>query len=220
MNLNEIIEWDVYNWARALPFWQKKSKLNLANAHALEIGARNGGLSLWMSSICKDVICSDVSDANDKCLALHKKYNVKNINYLKLDALHDKLPQKLDLVVSKSTLSFFDEEKISKVIDNIYESLNEGGEYWFVENLAASPVHSFFRKKFTPWASRWNYLRTQDLPIKFKKFSNLQFKTFGVAGLFGRNNLQRNILGRVDKHLLEHILPENCRYVVVAVARK
>ena len=30
-----IMEWDIVNWARSLPFWQKKTKLKLAGKFCL-----------------------------------------------------------------------------------------------------------------------------------------------------------------------------------------
>ena len=43
----DIIEWDVVNWSKALTFWEKYSKPITGGSKVLEIGSRNGGLSLY-----------------------------------------------------------------------------------------------------------------------------------------------------------------------------
>jgi len=44
--LIDIFEWDVENWSKSILFWESNSTNLFPNFKALEIGARNGGLSL------------------------------------------------------------------------------------------------------------------------------------------------------------------------------
>jgi nucleoside-diphosphate-sugar epimerase len=44
----DFIEWDVRNWSVALDFWLAHTTQNFSTCSALELGSRNGGLSLWM----------------------------------------------------------------------------------------------------------------------------------------------------------------------------
>jgi len=44
--LQDAFGWDVNNWSRALPFWEKHIDFSdLENSKALEIGCRFGGLA-------------------------------------------------------------------------------------------------------------------------------------------------------------------------------
>ena len=43
------IGWDVRNWSRAIPLWQRQIDIRRPR-NALAIGERGGGLSLWLAS--------------------------------------------------------------------------------------------------------------------------------------------------------------------------
>ncbi len=215
-----IMEWDVVNWSRALPFWQAKTKLDLSKSKCLEIGARNGGLSLWLSQICKSVIYSDIDLPTEKCKELHAHYNPKNIEYKVVNAtLPIELPTQ-DLIVTKSILGVQEGDVSKTIIANIYNNLRDGGEYWFVENLEGSWLHQILRKKFVPWGNRWTYLKVEEIQSTFAQFKEVDYQTLGFLGALGRSNRQRNILGTLDKLFLDKFFPQNMHYVIVGVARK
>lgn len=215
-----IMEWDVVNWSRALPFWLKNTKLDLPNASCLEIGARNGGLSLWLANLCKEITYSDVGVPTQKCVDLHAQYKPQNIKYEIVDATKPiKVGQK-NLIVTKSILGILDQDMSSNIIKNIYSALDNGGEYWFVENLNGSWMHQMLRKIFVPWGNRWTYLEVQELKKTFSQFKEVEFITFGFLGTFGRNNFQRNLLGYMDKFFFDKLVPQRMHYIVVGVARK
>ena len=192
MNLKkatDIFEWDVVNWSRAADFWMQNSELNLKKSKALEIGARGGGLSVLLAENCQSVICSDLNGPTPQAKPLHAKYNIKNISYAELSAFEvSKHHKKLDLIATKSVLGSFDEQGQQKVVDEIYKSLDRGGEYWFVENLKSTPLHSFMRKQFTNWGHRWTYIKNNEIEQKFSKFKKVKYQTFGLLGTFGVNN--------------------------------
>jgi len=217
----DVFEWDVVNWSRALPFWLKSSDLDLSKSQALEIGSRDGGLSVFLGENCQKVICSDLHGPTQKAPAIHQKYNLKNISYEELSAFEiSKKHKNVDLIATKSVLGSFDNENQSKVVDEIHKSLRKGGEYWFVENLESTVLHRFMRKKFTNWGHRWTYIKHSDISAKFSKFSELKFTTFGLLGTFGINPAHRNFLGFLDKTVFDRVVPASMHYIVVGVAKK
>lgn len=218
--MDEIIEWDVVNWSRALPFWLENTKLNLKKTTSLDIGGRDGGLCLWLSNQCNKVIYSDINTPPEHCLELHKKYNAQNVTYKKINATQPIKERGVNLITSKSVLNVVGVEDRMKIIQSIYDALPKGGEYWFVDNLQASIVHQKLRKRFVPWGDRWDYLHANELEEKFSSFSELHFKTFGLLGTFGRNNFQRNLLGTIDKLFLDKLVGKGMHYIVAGVARK
>lgn len=217
--LTDVFEWDVVNWSEALQFWLDNTKLDLAQTKALEIGARGGGLSIFLAEHCKEVICSDLKNPKDNAQALHKKYDLSNIEYKEINAFDIK-EKNCDLIVSKSVLGSFAGDDQDKVISNIYNALKVGGEYWVVENLSATMLHKAARKAFVKWGGRWNYMEYSQLQKKFSKFKSFEFKTVGLFGAFGMTNSQRNFLGYFDKFIFNKISPQSMRYIVVAALRK
>lgn len=217
---NIIMEWDSKNWSRALPFWLSKSKLQLKQSKCLEIGARNGGLTLWLADQFKSVTYSDVTEQTQQCIALHAKYNKSNIEYKILDATKTITLPKRDVVITKSVLGVGEQDNTQKIIDNVFEYLESGGEYWFVENLSGSCMHQVLRKHCTSWGHRWSYIKCSEIEQKFSKFADLEFITFGFLGAFGRGNMQRNFLGTLDTFFFDKVVPKDMHYIVAGVARK
>jgi len=131
--LSDIIEWDVVNWSSALQFWEKNSNCNLSHSLVLEIGAGNGGLSLWLASKGCKVICSDLNDPIQKAYELHKKYQVLNrIEYQVLDATNIPYREKFDVIIFKSILGGIGRdgqyELQLKAIFEMYKALKKGGD--------------------------------------------------------------------------------------------
>ena len=75
----EVIEWDVKNWSRAIEFWEKDIPENLEGMKVLDIGGRNGGLSLFWALKGADVVCSDVAVMGSR----GQKSYIKNMEFLK-----------------------------------------------------------------------------------------------------------------------------------------
>jgi hypothetical protein len=220
INIADIIEWDVFNWSRALDFWQTNSKLNCHNITALELGARKGGLSLWLSEFCQTVYCSDLTDTERHAKPLQMKYNKQNIIYTDINALTFNEKEKYELIACKSVLGAFNTDNQNKVIENIFDALKNGGEFWMVKNLNSTYLHKLARKYCTNWGYGWTYLNLSKLPTSLNLFKESQYITFGLSAAFGRNNWQRNILGRADKYLFEKLTSNSQHYIIAAVYRK
>lgn len=221
--LSDIINWDIRNWSRALRFWGPEIN-GRSNLDCLELGAREGGLTLWLALKGNQVICSDLDDPGEFARPIHSKYNCsENIRYESINALEIPYNEHFDIIVFKSILGGISrdgQDHIKKVIiDQIHESLKPGGILLFAENLKGSGFHLFFRKRFTGWGGSWNYLRYPELAQIFSSFNSVEYKTAGFLGLFGRAEWQRSVLGIIDR-FLELVIPPRSRYIVYGIARK
>src|SRR5688572_9343259 len=101
--IKDIIQWDVKSWSAAIDYWEKEINWNLIN-DCLELGGREGGLSLWLALKGKNVICSDLSEVRNTAEGLHKKYSLANIIYEDIDATDIPYENHFDLIVFKSIM--------------------------------------------------------------------------------------------------------------------
>jgi SAM-dependent methyltransferase len=208
--LSDCIEWDVVNWSKALKFWEDNFELSNRNLLCLELGGRRGGLSLWLASKGNKVICSDIENPRIIAEPIHKKYSLNGeIEYQQIDAQSIPYKNHFDIIIFKSILGGIsrggDHVKV-KVLKEIYSSLKTNGRLLFAENLSASKMHSFLRKKLRRWGPSWNYLQIKEIEQLFNKFDSLQYETAGFLGAFGRNEFQKKVLGRLDTSLFDRIL--------------
>ncbi len=220
----DIIQWDVKAWSKALNFWEKN--VNWDNVqNGLELGGREGGLSLWLALKGKETICSDLSNVENSAGALHKKYNISSlIKYQDIDATNIPYENFFDIIVFKSILGGIGRnnhyEIQQQVLGQIYKALKPGGKLLFAENLIASSFHQRLRKKFTGWGEAWRYVSIKEMNDLLKDFSSFTLKTTGVLGTFGRNEGQRNFLSTMDEILFNNVCPENWKYIVYGIAEK
>ncbi len=227
--IDDIIGWDIVNWSKSFAFWDKHLDVKDKDYQCLELGARQGGLSLWLALNNNQVICSDVSYTDqqhelDKTIALHKKHNCdQNISYEAIDASNIPYKNHFDLVVFKSVLggvSIESEKRLEQqTIDSIHKSLKPGGRVVFIENLEGSFLHMYARKKFVGWGSKWHYMKLKDITNLFDSYKSLKYQTVGFFGAFGKTEKQRQFLGRLDT-LIEKIIPKHKRYVMIGIAEK
>lgn len=222
--MNDIIQWDVKSWSTALKYWEEKVEW-ITVENALEIGGREGGLSLWLALKGKSVVCSDLHNVKETAEKLHTKHKVSAlVVYQDIDATEIPYENHFDIVVFKSILGGIGSnnniEIQKKVFKEIHKALKPGGKLLFAENLVASSFHQFFRKKFTKWGNTWRYVTVKEMHSFLSDFSRFDIKTTGVLGTFGRTERQRNILSSVDKAILNSISPTNWKYICYGVATK
>jgi SAM-dependent methyltransferase len=222
--VNEIIQWDVKSWSTALNFWEQSVDWDHVE-NCLELGGREGGLSLWLALKNKKVVCSDVYDVRTTASRLHSKYEVPDvIDYEDINASSIPYEEHFDIIVFKSILGVIgknnNKQEQVKVIDQIYKALKPGGKLLFAENLTGSPMHRYLRNRYVPWGNSWRYVTIQEVKSFLKQFKTYQVKTTGVISLLGRSESQRNTLASIDKLLLNHILPDHWKYIVYGIAEK
>jgi SAM-dependent methyltransferase len=204
--LNDIIEWDIPNWSVALEYWKKNTIHNLSSVHALEIGSKHGGLSLWAALNGMNVLCTDIGSPSSKAIEKHRRYGVAHlIKYEVLNALYIPYSEMFQVVFLKSVLGGVGDH--AKAIEEIYKSLSKGGELWFAENLAGSPLHRFLRKRYVQWGNTWRCVTIHELLECFSMFSTFSYKTVGFLGALGRSPFQRRVLGMIDRIIADKMVP-------------
>ena len=225
MNTEEFVEWDVCNWGKALDYWEQNTSLCINQTKALEIGGRDGGLSLWLAQKNADVICSDRKGPTAKAKELHTRYGYDTkIQHMTLSALDIPFEEHFDIIFFKSVLGAIglhdNRENQAKSVIEMHKALKPGGELWFAENLEGSPIHRFTREKFIPWASEWNYVNVKEMLNLLAVFSEVHYTTVGFLGAFGFNEFLRTLLGNIDTYSSDVLAPESWRYIIIGIAKK
>lgn len=221
--LQEIIDWDIVNWSKAIPFWEKQASLNQKPLKCLELGSNQGGLSLWLAQKGHQVICSDLENPENKAKAIHERYGELSVSYQAINALEIPFENEFDVVIFKSILggvSRGGNQKNKKVVlEQIHKALKPGGKLLFAENLTASKMHQFLRKHFIKWGADWNYLRMDEVDWLFADFNKLNYKAVGFFGAFGRSEGQRSLLGKIDS-VIDPALGSKVKYILIGAAEK
>lgn len=220
--LKDILQWDVKSWKPALDFWEKE--IDWSNVqNALELGGREGGLSLWLAKKGVDVICSDLENVEETASALHEKHHVK-VTYQDIDATKIPYENHFDIIVFKSIIGGIGRnnqiQNQEKAFQQMHKALKPGGKLLFAENLSASPLHRFFRKQFIKWGRSWRYVSIPEMESFLKDFSELEMYTNGFLAAFGRSDSQRNFLNSIDRLLLNNLAPPSWKYIAYGIGEK
>ncbi|MCL2247246.1 MAG: class I SAM-dependent methyltransferase [Lentimicrobiaceae bacterium] len=219
-----ILQWDVKSWSKAIDFWEDNIDWNTVE-NGLELGAREGGLSLWLALKGKKVVCSDLKDVQKTAEPIHNRYNVKNlIVYEDIDGTQIPYENYFDIIVFKSIVGGIGSnnniEKQYELFKEIFKALKPNGKLLFAENLIASPIHQILRKKYIKWGNRWRYVSLEEMKSLLTDFSSYQLKATGIIATFGRNEKQRAFLSIFDKILLNFICPKSWNYIAYGIAEK
>lgn len=221
----DITEWDVRNWKNSYLFWQKEIGNKIKGKKVLEIGAGNGGLSLWAALNGADVTCSDIYIDETEIFYKHKKYDVQEkIEYKEINALSIGIYEEYDYIIFKSVLGGIGIQHGKtgqrKAINEIFNALKKGGVLLFAENLVSSSLHMFLRKRFIPWGRKWRYVTIEEIKDFFSIFNLIKYQTCGFLGAFGLNENQRDVFGIIDSYFFNIILPERFHYIIFGFAVK
>jgi SAM-dependent methyltransferase len=219
-----ILQWDVPSWNTALEFWNNHISWDKTDL-CLELGSREGGLSLWCALHGKKTTCSDLGDVRKTAEPLHRQYGVTDlISYESINATEIPYENHFDLILVKSIIGGIGSndriELQQAVFDSIYNALKPGGKLVFAENLAASPLHRIMRRRFTNWGASWRYITLPETEQFLKRFHKKEIRVTGFAATFGRNEKQRNGLHFFDRFLFNFITPRSWKYIVYGVAEK
>lgn len=221
----DIIQWDIKAWAKVLKYWDKNVDWTTVQK-GLELGGREGGLSLWTALKGKEMVCSDIVDVKTTAEPFHKRYNVDGlVVYEVIDATNIPYENHFDVILFKSIMGgvgFNDNiENQKKAFKEIYKALKPGGKLLFAENLKASSMHQYLRKKYIRWGNSWRYVTLPEMDEFLSDFSSYEIKTTGFFSTLGRNEKQRTFLATIDQiFLLNKILPSSWKYISYGVAVK
>jgi 2-polyprenyl-3-methyl-5-hydroxy-6-metoxy-1,4-benzoquinol methylase len=223
--INDIMQWNVRSWTEALVFWEKN--VDWSNVkECMEIGGREGGLSLWLAMKGCHVLCTDLENTAAQARPLHARYGItgQQISYADINATSIPFENKFDLIVFKSVIGGIgrndDKESQAKVFREVYKALKPGGILIFAENQKASRMHAVFRKKFTPWSQYWRYLTESEMREFLAPFEKVALRTTGFAATFGRSEDQKDRLAKVDAAFFNRLVPSSWKFIIYGIARK
>lgn len=220
----DIVQWDVRTWSRALDFWEKEVNWSGIDS-ALELGGREGGLSLWLANKGIETVCSDYEKTEETATPLHQKHGVgEKISYLDIDATNIPFENKFDLIVFKSIVGGIgrgnNKEIQRKVFQEIYKALKPGGVLLFAENLTSTQLHQKLRERHNNWGDYWRYLTLNEIAEFLQPFSRVNIRSTGVLATLGRNEKQKTLLSYVDSIALNKLTPKNWHYLGYGIAVK
>lgn len=222
--LRDIMQWDVRSWSPALRYWEQNVDWS-GVGKALELGGREGGLSLWLAQKGIHTVCSDYGDVRSTAIPLHSRYPVADfIAYENISALDIPYREHFDLIVFKSIIGGIgrkDNPSIGqKVFDEIKKALKPGGVLLFAENMAASALHKKTRELFTEWKDYWHYVTIDEMKQYLAAYSSHRIEFTGVLGTFGRNERQKDLLAKADHLFLNKVCPDAWKYICYGMAVK
>jgi len=218
--IKDIFQWDISTWSQAYPIWGKA--LNGKQTRGLELGANNGGGTLFLALYNINTICSDIHNPKEKAFGLHKKYLVQDIiQYKEIDGMNIPYPNNnFDVVIFKSVLGFlktFNNQK--KMIAEIFRILKPGGFLLFAENAKGSLLHQWARRRFIAWGNSWRYVSLQEMNLLLKPFTQKEIKSTGFFAVFvSKPKWLKALFASLDSCL--PCISKNWRYVVFGYAVK
>jgi hypothetical protein len=227
--VQESMGWDTANWSRALPFWERHTRLPPSGLKALEVGAGgvHGNLSLWLATKGFSVVCSGLEEPSEALRHCHAAYGVgQAVTYESIDVLDLPYVESFDVVAFRSVLGAFgmgdgDAAALQRTaVRNLWGALRVGGELWFAEGVRGCRVHEALRGRFGWGRQGWRYPSLSETEALLSPFEDFDLATFGVLGLLGRSEEQRRALAVVDRVVCERLAPQSSRYIVAGVARK
>jgi SAM-dependent methyltransferase len=222
--IDAIIGWDINNWSKFLPFCEKFLDPDPAGKQALEVGARGGGLSLYLALKGYEVVCSDLEVPGVQAWALHARHGVlEKITYRAVDILAPPYPEAFfDLIIFKSVIHALPQARFqAQAMQELHRLLRPGGLLLFAENLRASPLHRLLRKLFRPgWLlQQRRYPTAAEIRSWCRGFREFHGETWGFVGTMSRLEKMRGRLARLDAAIMP-LVPQEWRYIIFACARK
>jgi 2-polyprenyl-3-methyl-5-hydroxy-6-metoxy-1,4-benzoquinol methylase len=188
----------------------------------LEVGARAGGLSLFLALQGYSVICSDLESPEAIARPLHRRHGVtQRIAYESLDLLDCQYPANIfDIIMFKSVLGYLKTKGNQEIaLKELHRILKPGGVLLFAENAAGSRLHKYLRSKFITRTPHWRYVTIDEIQQMCRIFPQSVLETHGFLGLFGWNESLKNILAMVDQ-LIIRVIPQDWRYIILVAAHK
>lgn len=220
---SDIVRWNIDAWGRALDAWDRKiDSCNLRGGRVLDIGAKDGGISLFFALKGFEVVCSDIRENMEQAIRLHREYQVSGkIQYERVDAA--KIPftdDQFDIVTFKSVLGGIAHvqgaDVQGRVLAEIHRVLKPGGHLMFAENLRGTPFHAVLRRSYMP---NWRYPTLKEMKDLLALFKHVEMSCYGMFSPFGRSERQKSWLNRIDL-MLNPFLPASSKLISYGCSEK
>lgn len=224
LKLKQFLEWDYFAWGEALKFWNKLLPSDLSGMKVLELGGRDGGLSIFFAEKGANVTCSDVNGVSEKAILKHKDLGLNNIDYKIINAVDIPYEREFDIIVFKSVLGgvgYRNNTNAQKMaLKECHKALKADGMLLFAENSTGSLLHRLLRKFFVKWANDWNYTSAEELNSMMSEanfYPNI--KSFGFVSLLVPNEFIKGFLYLLDRFIF-NVLPNSLKYINYGLAYK
>ncbi len=221
--LKDIVEWDTVNWGKVIRRWNDLG-FDFEGKKVLDIGGRNGGLSLFFALQGACVVCSDYGGVPEAARELHRRYGVSDrVTYADIDATAIGREFEFDFICFKSVLggigSGGNRQRQVQAISEMMRALKPTGTLLFCENLRASRLHRLARRLFVRWGKTWYYQSLKEIRELVSAYRVCDCKTVGFLGAFGRREGMRRFLGHMDT-LFDKVAFPSSRYICSMVLKK
>jgi SAM-dependent methyltransferase len=202
--LRDCLQWDISTWKHGIYYWDailERHRPGGLERHppgglevrppggpepqALELGARDGGLSLYLARKGMRVVCSDLQGPSQFARELHARHGVSGlVSYEAVNATDIPFEEgRFDVVVFKSILggigSSLNYGAIQAALGEMWRVLKPGGLLLFAENQRGSSFHQKARRLFVPWGKTWYYPSMAELEELLAVFSRSEIRSYG-----------------------------------------
>ena len=184
--LHDYLGWDIDTWKHALTYWDKVlAHESLSNKRALELGARDGGLSLYLADKGMDVVCSDLEGPSQLAHTSFERIGLGGqVGFEQIDATC--IPYEdnsFSVVIFKSMLGGvgmgYGYEGIQLAMQEMHRVLKPQGLLLFAENQAGSFFHQQARRLFVAWGKTWIYPSLDQFESLLSPFGESDIHTYG-----------------------------------------
>ena len=217
----ETLDWDIPNWSRALTFLDKHKQNKFDGKKVLEIGANNGGLSIWAALNGAQVICSDIDGPSELAKKRFNQLKLTNVEFEHLDVLNLVFKNEFDFILFKSVIGGIGRknciEKQLLAMKKINQALIPNGECLFIENMRGAWFHHYLRHRYGAGKIDWHYPTLKEFGEFSKLFNKVSYRTFGYIG--GSDFPLKNIRSKLDIYL-EKIIHPSSHYIYAGVYQK
>ena len=227
--MHDIVSWDVRTWSEAVLYWESvlRDIEPGRTLRCLEIGAGQGGPSLWLALQGHDVLCTNWGLTAAHASPLHERYAASGllkgrIEYQDVDATRIPFENEFDLVVFKSVIGGVGtKEAQDRTMQGILRALKPGGTLIFAENLRATPLHRLARAiAYRMRGSSWRYVTLKELAPHLAEYTSHDVRVTGFLAMFGVREGQRNALTAADERVFNKLVPKSWHYVSYGSAIK